>query len=50
MTLNSMVPANQAEAIADNLEKLGDVDQFLVDELGYSSKEELYSRLGFSKI
>jgi hypothetical protein len=50
MTLNSMVPANQAEAIADNLEKLGDVDQFLVDELGYSSKEELYSHLAAEQI
>ena len=50
MTLNSMVPANQAEAIADNLDKLGDVDQFLVDELGYSSKEELYSHLAAEQI
>lgn len=49
-TLMSVVPANQAEAINKSLETIGDVDQFLVDELGYSSKDELFSKLAAEQI
>lgn len=49
-TLMSVVPANQAQVLADSLADIGDVDQFLVDELGYSSKEELYSYLAAEQI
>lgn len=49
-TLMSVVPANQAQVLADSLEDIGDVDQFLVDELGYSSKDELYSYLAAEQI
>ena len=49
-TLMSVVPANQAQVLADSLADIGDVDQFLVDELGYSSKDELYSYLAAEQI
>lgn len=49
-TLMSVVPANQAKALADSLEDIGDVDQFLVNELGYSSKEELFGYLAAEQI
>lgn len=50
MTLQSRVPAAQAEAIAENLDKLGDVDEMVCSELGYSSKDELYSHLAAEQI
>ena len=50
MTLQSRVPAAQAEAIAENLDKLGDVDEMVRSELGYSSKDELYSHLAAEQI
>ena len=40
--LQSKMPAEQSETVKKSLESLGDVDQFLVDELGYSDKEDLY--------
>lgn len=49
-TLMSVVPANQAQVLADSLADIGDVDQFLVDQLGYSSKEELFSYLAAEQI
>ncbi len=49
-TLMSVVPANQAQVLASSLEEIGDVDQFLVDQLGYSSKEELFSYLAAEQI
>lgn len=49
-TLMSVVPANQAQVLADSLANIGDVDQFLVDELGYSSKDELFSYLAAEQI
>lgn len=49
-TLLSVVPAAQAEVLQRSLGEIGDVDQFLVDELGYSSKEELYSFLAAEQI
>lgn len=49
-TLMSVVPANQAQVLADSLANIGDVDQFLVDELGYSSKEELFGYLAAEQI
>lgn len=49
-TLMSVVPAAQAQVLQRNLGEIGDVDQFLVDELGYSSKEELYSYLAAEQI
>lgn len=49
-TLMSVVPANQAQVLADSLADIGDVDQFLVDQLGYSSKDELFSYLAAEQI
>ena len=49
-TLMSVVPANQAQVLAASLADIGDVDQFLVDSLGYSSKEELFSYLAAEQI
>lgn len=46
----SVVPANQAQVLADSLANIGDVDQFLVDELGYSNKRELFSYLAAEQI
>lgn len=49
-TLKSVMPADQQEAVNKNLEKLGDADQFLVDELGYNDKEDLYSHLAAEQV
>lgn len=49
-TLMSVVPANQAQVLAASLADIGDVDKFLVDSLGYSSKEELFSYLAAEQI
>ena len=59
-TLMSVVPAAQAQVLQKSLGeiaaysggelKVGDVDQYLVDELGYSSKEELYNYLAAEQI
>lgn len=49
-TLMSVVPANQAQVLADSLANIGDVDQFLVNQLGYSSKDELFSYLAAEQI
>lgn len=49
-TLMSVVPAAQAQALHRSLGEIGDVDQYLVDELGYSSKDELYSYLAAEQI
>lgn len=40
--LQSQMPAEQAEVVKKALEDLGDVDQYLVEELGYSSIEDLH--------
>lgn len=49
-TLQSVMPADQQEAVNKNLEKLGDADQFLVDELGYNDKDDLYSHLAAERV
>lgn len=49
-TLNAVMPADQQEAVNKNLEKLGDADQFLVDELGYNDKDDLYSHLAAEQV
>lgn len=49
-TLQSLMPAEQADVVKKALEDLGDVDQFLVDELGYSGKEELHQALAAEQI
>lgn len=49
-TLMSVVPAAQAQVLQKSLGEIGDVDQYLVDELGYSSKEELYGYLAAEQI
>jgi hypothetical protein len=36
------MPAEQADVVKKALEKLGDVDTFLVNELGYSSVEDMW--------
>ena len=49
-TLKAVMPADQQEAVNENLEKLGDADQFLVDELGYNDKDDLYSHLAAEQV
>ncbi len=49
-TLKAVMPADQQEAVNKNLEKLGDADQFLVDELGYNDKDDLYSHLAADQV
>lgn len=49
-TLQSVMPADQQEPVKKNLEKLGDADQFLVEELGYNDKEDLYSHLAAEQV
>lgn len=49
-TLQSVMPADQQEAVNKNLKKLGDADQFLVDELGYNDKDDLYSHLAAEQV
>ena len=49
-TLQSVMPADQQESVNKNLEKLGDADQFLVEELGYNDKEDLYSHLAAEQV
>lgn len=49
-TLQSVMPADQQEAVNKNLEKLGDADQFLVAELGYNDKDDLYSHLAAEQV
>ena len=49
-TLKSVMPADQQESVNKNLEKLGDADQFLVDELGYNDKADLYAHLAAEQV
>lgn len=49
-TLKAVMPADQQEAVNKNLEKLGNADQFLVDELGYNDKDDLYSHLAAEQV
>jgi hypothetical protein len=49
-TLKAVMPAGQQEAVNKNLEKLGDADQFLVDELGYNDKADLYAHLAAEQV
>lgn len=49
-TLKAVMPSDQQEAVNKNLEKLGDADQFLVDELGYNDKDDLYSHLAAEQV
>lgn len=49
-TLKAVMPADQQDAVNKNLEKLGDADQFLVDELGYNDKDDLYSHLAAEQV
>lgn len=49
-TLKAVMPADQQEAVNKNLEKLGDADQFLVNELGYNDKDDLYSHLAAEQV
>ena len=44
------MPADQQEAVNKNIEKLGDADQFLVDELGYNDKADLYAHLAAEQV
>lgn len=45
-SLNSVIPADQAKVTKKSLDKIGDVDEFLVSELGYNDKEDMYHALG----
>ena len=49
-TLLSVVPAAQAKVLQKSLAEIGDVDSFLVEQLGYSGKEELYGYLAAEQI
>ena len=49
-TLKAVMPADQQDAVNKNLEKLGDADQFLVDELGYNDKADLYAHLAAEQV
>lgn len=49
-TLKAVMPADQQEAVNKNIEKLGDADQFLVDELGYNDKADLYAHLAAEQV
>lgn len=49
-TLKAVMPADQQEAVNKNLEKLVDAAQFLVDELGYNDKDDLYSHLAAEQV
>ena len=49
-TLKAVMPADQQEAVNKNLEKLDDADQFLVDELGYNDKADLYAHLAAEQV
>lgn len=49
-TLKAVMPADQQDAVNKNLEKLGDADQFLVDELGYNDKDDLYYHLAAEQV
>ncbi len=49
-TLQAVMPADQQEAVDKNLKELGDADQFLVDELGYNDKDDLYAHLAAEQI
>ena len=49
-TLQSVMPADQQEAVNKNLAKLGDADQFLMDELGYNDKDDLYKHLAAEQV
>ena len=44
-SLNSVIPADQARATKKVLEKIGDVDGFLVDELGYNDADDMHHAL-----
>lgn len=49
-SIGAVVPARQKEALDNVLNKLGDADQYLVDNLGYNDKEDLYSHLAAEQI
>ena len=44
------MPAALAPHVQAMLAKIGDVDQFVCDKLGYASKEEMYAHLGGEQI
>lgn len=49
-SIGAVVPARQKEALDNILNKLGDADQYLVDNLGYNDKEDLYAHLAAEQI
>lgn len=49
-SIGAVVPARQKEALDNVLNKLGDADQYLVDNLGYNDKEDLYAHLAAEQI
>ena len=49
-SIGAVVPARQKEALDNVLNKLGDADQYLVDNLGYNDKEDLYTHLAAEQI
>lgn len=44
-SLNSVIPADQAKATKKALEKIGDVDSFLIEELGYNDADDMHHAL-----
>lgn len=49
-SIGAVVPARQKEALDNVLNKLDDADQYLVDNLGYNDKEDLYAHLAAEQI
>ena len=49
-SLGTKTPAALVQQTKKMLDKIGDVDQFVVDRLGYANKEELYAHLGAEQI
>ena len=49
-SIGAVVPARQKKALDNVLNKLGDADQYLVDNLGYNDKEDLYAHLAAEQI
>lgn len=49
-SIGAVVPARQKDALDNVLNKLGDADQYLVDNLGYNDKEDLYAHLAAEQI
>lgn len=48
--IGSVIPSNTFNAIENVLSEFEDIDQYLVDRLGYDSKEDLYNALSAEQV